>query len=151
MKQKLSCNIGLCGEKVSVGTVDKDLGKIAKWQSATSTDAVLKIVQSTFRNGFQFCFLQCEKIKQVLWFPPKLKIDGKIKVGKRININILLLDSLSRPHFYRVLPRAVEALREIVYNKSIPATALDFELLQGIGQHTFENIRPIFSGLVGGK
>ena len=88
---------------------------------------------------------------QVLWFPPKLKATSKWKADEKINVNILLLDSVSRPHFYRVLPKAVKALRDIIYDKNISATALDFELLQGIGQHTFENIRPIFSGLVGGK
>ncbi|XP_078343835.1 uncharacterized protein LOC144629491 [Oculina patagonica] len=59
-----------------------------------------------------------------------------------------MLDSISRPHFYRILPRAVEALRKIVQDPNIKGTALDFELVQSIGQQTFENLRPFFSGVL---
>ena len=34
---------------------------------------------------------------------------------------------------------------------NIKATALDFELAQSIGQQTFENLRPFFSGVLKGE
>ena len=64
-QQKLECNLGVCGGNVSVGTIDKDLGKIIKWKLVSLTDAVLEIVRSTFADGFPFCFLECCGIKQV--------------------------------------------------------------------------------------
>ena len=64
-QQKLECDLAVCGGKVSVGTIDNDLGKIKEWKSASSTDAVLEIVRSTFADGFPFCFLECSGIKQV--------------------------------------------------------------------------------------
>ena len=88
---------------------------------------------------------------QVLTFPPILKkvVEGKSKGG--ININVIMLDSISRPHFYRILPRAAESLRKIVQDPNIKATVLDFELVQSIGQQTFENLRPFFSGVLKGE
>ena len=62
-----------------------------------------------------------------------------------------MLDSISRPHFYRTLPRATEALRKILQDPSIKATAMDFELLQSVGQQTFDNLRPFFSGVMKGE
>ena len=62
-----------------------------------------------------------------------------------------MLDSISRPHFYRILPRSVGSLRKIVLDPDIKATVLDFELVQSIGQQTFENLRPFFSGILKGE
>ena len=87
----------------------------------------------------------------MLSFPPTFK---KVEDGKSrsaININVIMLDSISRPHFYRSLPRAVKAFRTITEDPNIKATALDFELDQSIGQQTFENLRPFFSGVLKGE
>ena len=62
-----------------------------------------------------------------------------------------MLDSISRPHFYRILQRAAESLRKIVQDPNVKATVLDFELVQSIGQQTFENLRPFFSGVLKGE
>ena len=61
-----------------------------------------------------------------------------------------MLDSISRPHFYRTMRKATEALKKISEDPTIKATALDFELVQSIGQQTFENLRPFFSGVLKG-
>ena len=42
-------------------------------------------------------------------------------------------------------------LRRIAQDPDIKATALDFELLQSVGQQTFDNMRPFFSGVIKGK
>ncbi|KAJ7389022.1 ligand-gated sodium channel [Desmophyllum pertusum] len=52
--------------------------------------------------------------------------DGKKRSG--ININVIVLDSISRPHFYRTLPRAVEAFKKINEDPNIKATAMDLNL-----------------------
>ncbi|PFX11831.1 hypothetical protein AWC38_SpisGene24313 [Stylophora pistillata] len=110
--------------------------------------AVQKAVKTNLEKGFSFLFLRCGGIFQVLSFPPVLKkVDGGKKRTK-INLNVILLDSISRPHFYRILPRAVEALQNISHDPKIKATTLDFELVQSTGQQTFENLRPIFCGVV---
>ncbi|KAJ7387804.1 hypothetical protein OS493_001148 [Desmophyllum pertusum] len=93
----------------------------------------------------------CGSNFQVLTFPPILKKveDGKSRSG--ISINVIVLDSISRPHLYRTLPRAVEAFRKINQDPNIKATAMDFELFQSIGQQTFENLRPFLSGVLKGE
>ena len=42
-------------------------------------------------------------------------------------------------------------LRRIAQDPDVKATALDFELLQSVGQQTFDNMRPFFSGVIKGK
>ena len=135
------------------------MGKaVSDWKTLpedTLTAAVQEAVNTNLEKGFSFLFLRCScifgSIFQTLTFPPIVKKveDGQRKRG--ININVIMLDSISRPHFYRIMPRAVEALRKIVQDPSIKATALDFELVQSIGQQTFENLRPFFSGVLKGE
>ena len=131
------------------------MGKaVSDWKplpNDTITANVQEAVKTNLERGFSFLFLRCGKNFQVLTFPPILEkvVEGKNK--SRININVIMLDSISRPHFYRIMPRAVEALRKIVQDPNIKATALDFELAQSIGQQTFENLRPFFSGVLKGE
>ena len=117
----------------------------------TITANVQEAVKTNLERGFSFLFLRCGKNFQVLTFSPTLKKAAKGKKRSRININVIMLDSISRPHFHRIMPRAVEALRKIVHDPNIKATALDFELVQSIGQQTFENLRPFFSGVLKGE
>ena len=125
------------------------MGKITNWEVSTKeiiTATVEEAMKTNRKNGFGFLFIKCEDILQVLTFPPRLT---KIENGNnrsRININIITLDSISRPHFYRILPRASAALRKILHDPQINATAMDFELFQSVGQQTFDNLRPFFSG-----
>ncbi|EDO47581.1 predicted protein [Nematostella vectensis] len=86
---------------------------------------------------------------QVMLIKPKVRMSRKTRnpgVPMSMNINIVLLDSIARPHFYRVMRKSVSALRDVVYRESVNATVLDFEMFQAVGQHTFENLRPLFSG-----
>ena len=131
------------------------MGKAVSDWKPLSIDAITanvqKAVKTNLKRGFSFLFLRCGKIFQALTFPPILKKVAKGKKKSRININVIMLDSISRPHFYRIMPRAVESLRKIVHDPNIKATALDFELAQSIGQQTFENLRPFFSGVLKGE
>jgi len=130
------------------------VGKVTDWRPSPKenmTVAVEEAFKRNRKNGFGFLFIKCGDIFQALLFPPILK---KIQDGgnrSSININVIMLDSISRPHFYRILPRASGALRKILHNPSIKATVMDFELLQSVGQHTFDNLRPFFSGVIRGE
>ena len=104
-------------------------------------------------RDFNFCFLLCvEKertgfIEQLLMFPfVHRSFDGALNDKINFNLNILVLDSVSRPHFYRSLPKTVNSLREIVHFSTYNATVLDFELLQSSAAYTFHNIRALMSG-----
>ena len=114
---------------------------------------VLRAAKNSYQNGFEFLYLKCGKNLQALVLPPALRqtTTKRPAKDKLFNINIVLLDSISRPHFYRVLPKSVLALRQIANDDSIPATALDFELYQSVGQNTFDNLRPLFSGVRKGE
>ena len=152
---KLSCDAKVCGSsRVEMGSINPNMGKISEWMPLSKENIIItvqKAVERNRKNGFGFLFIRCGDILQVLTFPPMLQ---KVEAGgnrKNINVNVISLDSISRPHFYRILPRAVEALRKISNDPNIMATALDFELFQSVGQQTFDNLRPFFSGVIKGK
>ena len=63
-----------------------------------------------------------------------------------VNVNVILLDSVSRAHFYRSLPSTIAAFNEINSNKTTEAEVLDFELFQSVHGHSAENIHALFSG-----
>ena len=161
---KIQCNISPCkgnpvtatGIHPSEGRVDKE-----KEEHRFTTSKALEnflahfVIVNTLRS-FSFCFLSCKtsgkkNISQILTFPPILETENSEflpseKSEAPINLNIVVLDSVSRAHFYRSLPKTVETLRHIVYNESVNATALDFELLQSTAPYTFHNIRAFMSG-----
>lgn len=154
-EHKLSCDSKVCGSsRVQMGCINPNMGKISEWTDLSKETIVItmeKAVETSRKNGFGFLFLRCGNILQVLTFPPVLQeVEGGDN-RKQISVNVISMDSLSRPHFYRSLPRAVEALRKIRNNFKISATALDFQNFQAIGEQTFDNLRPFFCGVVKGK
>lgn len=161
---KIHCDITPCrGHPVTVTGIDPIVGIANKGQEQYSfaTSKALEsflthfVIVNTLRK-FNFCFLSCKTgrkkhISQILTFPPLLEVEqSEFLPGEKdpnlINFNIVVLDSVSRAHFYRSLPKTVETLRAIVYNDSINATALDFELLQSAAPYTFHNVRAFMSG-----
>ena len=144
---KVRCDIGRCGNPVHVVSVDPETGQLEeqeKWQKFTSkTDIEGKLPSVIIRNsqnGFNFCLVQCVRnntsqfIRTVLSFPPVLGVTSS-HGPKSINldINVVVLNSVSRAHFYRSLPETVATIRNIVYDNSTTASALDFEFLQSFG------------------
>ena len=161
----IHCDLSPCkGHPVSVtgihpleGIVDKTKEEYNNFNTSEALESFLAhfIIVNTLRR-FSFCFLRCKTgrkkyVSQILTFPPLLEIENSEflpnkKAESLINVNIVVLDSVSRAHFYRSLPKTVNTLRNIVYNESINATALDFELLQSSAPFTFHNIRAFMSG-----
>ena len=68
--------------------------------------------------------------------------------NNKININIVLLDSLSRSHFYRSLPKTIKMFEQINSDRKTSAEILDFELFQAVHGHTEQNLHALFTGNV---
>ena len=152
---ELICDARNCGSSdATIGCINPEVGKVTEWKplpKETMTAVVKEAVETNRKNGFGFLFIKCGDVFQALTFPPMLQ---KVQEGgnrSSININVIMLDSISRPHFYRILPRASGALRKILHDPNIKATAMDFELLHSVGQQTFNNLRPFFSGVMKGE
>ena len=153
---KLSCDPSVCKGEILLGVIHPKVGIVTEWRKVELNNfhaILLEAVKSTSKEGFDFLLLKCEGNIQALVFPPELhkaNTEPPAK-DKRFNINIIVLDCISRPHFYRVLPKTIHALRQIANDDSVPATALDFGLFQSIGQNTFDNIKYLFSGVRKGE
>lgn len=146
---KIRCDIGICGNPVYVASLDPETGQLQeqrKWQkfaSKTEIEGNLpSVIIRNSQNGFNFCLVQCVRnntsqlIRTVLSFPPVLGVTNS-HGPKPVNldINVMVLNSVSRVHFYRSLPETVATIRNVVYDNSITASALDFEFLQSFGPH----------------
>ena len=153
MDFSFQCDWSICHkQKLFIKEMNPSNGKIVSWEYFPNDTKIEEIVHRSIKNGFNFVFLQCGSLKQVLVLPKKLWLSPRrYQVDKKININIVVIDSVSRPHFYRSMPKTVEAFRQVVYNDSIPATVLDFELLQSMSQHTTDNCKPLYSGVTTGR
>ena len=130
------------------------MGKVTDWiptSKETITGTVQEAVKTNQKNGFCFLYIKCGNVLQSLIFPPILKKTENDSERNNINVNMVVLDSVARPHFYRILPRSVAVLRAIAQDPDVKATVLDFELFQSVGQHSFDNLRPLFSGVIKGK
>ena len=130
------------------------MGKVTDWiptSKETITGTVQEAVETNQKNGFGFLYIKCGDILQSLIFPPILKKGENDSDRNNINVNVVVLDSVARLHFYRILPRSVAVLCRIAQDPNIKATALDSELFQGVGQQTFDNMRPFFPGVIKGK
>lgn len=152
----VSCDAKVCGSSdIQMASVDPQMGKsVTNWNTLSKdrlTASVQEAVKTNQERGFDFLFLRCGSNLQVFSFPPIFKKVEDGKTRNNINVNVIMLDSISRPHFYRTMPRVVGAFKKINEDANIKAWALDFELDQSIGQQTFENIRPFFSGVLKGE
>ena len=155
MEHNVSCDVKVCGSsKIKMASVNPQMGKaVDDWETIPKEKLTYKVqeaVRTNLENGFNFLFLKCGRIYQAFSIPPVFQKNENDENRSAININIIVLDSISRPHFYRTMPKSIEALRKIKEDSTIKATSLDFELFQSIGQQTFENLRPFFSGVLKG-
>eukprot|EP00111_Clytia_hemisphaerica_P008791 TCONS_00025708-protein len=159
-RYRVICDVKPCnGGTIRIGFFQRETGFI-KFSTADNYKAKSKLekaiwsIYNVHKSKVNFCLLACFSdpnfIKQAVVFPPRLL---KRKVGpkppdhdNKININILLLDSVSRQHFYRKLPATAEAIREIKVTKE--SKIYDFEFFQSIAPRTFPNVRALFSGKV---
>ena len=115
-----------------------------------------RIALLTARNMFNFVFINCFAItndqtlaSQLISIPPRVTLQEGLnpRAKNAINVNIVLLDSVSRAHFYRSLPKTVETLRSLADRPDMaPARVYDFELFQAVHGHTTHNEHALFTG-----
>ncbi|BFZ24198.1 hypothetical protein BsWGS_27235 [Bradybaena similaris] len=87
--------------------------------------------------------------EQLLILPPLIESsysDLKTFGKNNININIVLVDSVSHQHFFRSLPKTVSVLKEVMSSPDSGTVVRDFELVQAVRSRTFESLQVIFSG-----
>ncbi|XP_069191636.1 uncharacterized protein [Procambarus clarkii] len=89
-----------------------------------------------------------ESYTQLFLYPWKFKNIAHRHMMKtnNFNINFVMVDSLSRAHFYRSLPKTV-GLFEGLYGNSQPKV-FDFQFFQAVKQRTYESLQALFSGYV---
>jgi hypothetical protein len=119
-------------------------------------EALLVIIRENIERKFHFVILRCtlkgtnKGISQLIPIDPQITIrTNASKPGDKnlVNVNIALLDSVSRAHFYRSLPKTVELFKTWRNDpRSAPAMVFDFELFQAVDGHTTENTHALFNG-----
>jgi len=170
----IKCSYNACGDssdhKVFLHIFDPEDGKVKAVDKVSHTDdQILKnliyYARISIQNGYGFLFVSCDldikrtqlilvdSIIEAVQKPKKsmtkelFYINNAIpKEKKKININVVLLDSVSRAHFYRSLKETVETFKKI--NTISDTEILDFELFQALHGHTAENIHALFSGFL---
>lgn len=84
---------------------------------------------------------------QLFLYPRKYrKRETDTEVGRFPSINLVMLDSLSRPHFYRSLPKTINYFEDLYRENH--REVLDFHYFQAVKQRTYENLEVLFSGYV---
>lgn len=134
--------------------LDHNDGTVRKWQEIVpfNTDTASTFIEQSRRLEQTFCFIKCAGFSQVILYPPKIILSDKVVNRKMLpNVVIVVIDSISRRHFYRMMRKSIDALREIDSDDSVQAAVFDFELFQSISMHTFDNLRPLFSGVTSGE
>lgn len=160
-KISVTCWKDVCSKSspISLGCSDPEFGIVDEeknWVTFRNVGELEQelpgiVVQNSIQ-GFNSCLLKCKigrkKVMQALIFPPILKRAEKKTPHsrKKINVNIILEDSVSRSHFYRSMPRSVQSLRDIYRDASFQATVLDFELVQSYAAFTLPNIQFLMAG-----
>lgn len=157
----VDCDISECGTNpvyvLEISPVFGILKERALWKRFVTSKGLASYLKrySSQSDGFNFCFLACIRkggsgfIEQLFSFPVLYKLYGQrgnLRDKAGFNLNILVLDSVSRPHFYRALPKTAKTLREIVHFKFYNSSVLDFEMMQSTAAYTFHNIRALMSG-----
>ena len=129
-----------------------------RWQKLRGGQKKRRIAPFVFLNCKAKRFLGNRKIRQILTFPLVSKpLKGRPDFVKEntqkgesdpININIVVIDSLSRQHFYRVLPKTAAALKSINHRSNTLTKALDFKGMQSLAPFTYVNIHALMNGTI---
>ncbi|KAG0726675.1 hypothetical protein GWK47_036067 [Chionoecetes opilio] len=152
-----------------VGVFDETEAK-TKWKRVNPKDLKNFVQKEVTKNSyFGFLFIKCtnasmdnfeqpnysedyvndssESYTQLFLYPKKSTPGRKgLDVVGYPNINVVMVDSLSRPHFYRSLPKTI-GLFEDLYEKKHPEV-FDFQFVQAVKQRTYESLEALFSGYV---
>ena len=154
----LKCNFDLCHKslQISVGLLSAINGTIS-WHrfsyDTVTSKAILELAILTLANENPFMFIECtlrmssEVTTQLLVLPYHYKSSQNSQykpLAHLININIVLVDSVSRQHFYRTLPNTVRHLQKLRSSEDVEV--LDFEFFHSIKGRTYEHLKALFEG-----
>ena len=153
----LKCNSNLCMKNsLEIALMNQKMGKLShlKIDNIVSLKSTLTTNRADNLLSSDFVFLSCRrekdgnKIEQLLYFPPFISLLDKPEEKAKLNINIITLDSVSRQHFYRMLPNTIKSMRLINKDNRYPTEILDFRLFQSLAPFTFVNLEALLSGHV---
>lgn len=157
---KIRCDMSLCdvSKPMYIEVMDPKSGKMMKHDipiganDSTVESIVLKHAKISRAADLNFLFLGCSglltrvKISQLITFLPSVpRLENEAQKDK-VNVNVFLIDSLSRAHFYRSLPNTIEFLKKVNVNPKFPAHVFEYELFQAIHGHTHESEHGLFTG-----
>ena len=148
MKQYRSCKISGLNKKngdIEVKRGVSDLSELAMH--------LMFFAKVTIAEKSNFLFLKCfskfrrkETNTQLILLPFDFTKKKSAKISNKLNINIVLLDSISRSHFHRSLPAVLKTFSDINKDLDSKAEVLDFELFQAVHGHSAENFHAFFTG-----
>lgn len=157
------CNRSMCAEHTKPDSIlvlslqpkDGFIKVNRKFQTVEQLEQNLpEVIRMNIKKKLFFVFLQCllkgtkNKVSQLVPVDPALTVRrARSRDANQINVNILLLDSVSRAHFYRSLPKTIQLFKSWKnHPKDSPAKVFDFELFQALEGHTAENTHALFNG-----
>ncbi|XP_065663793.1 uncharacterized protein LOC124816454 [Hydra vulgaris] len=154
-EKKLYCKEDVCeNQPVIIRYLNPNSGEVVSIEEKNDTQPnltslVLKYAEKSSKNGFHFLFLSCGNNKtktQLLILENNIFENTLLSTNQKqkININLVMLDSISRPHFYRSLQKTVKAMNKL--NLESDSEVLDFDMFQAVHGHTLENSRALFTG-----
>ncbi|WAQ97890.1 hypothetical protein MAR_022263 [Mya arenaria] len=160
-----SCKIAQ--EKFVIDNADRACENLATGDTRWTTQESLAQLQDNIRllltqESAGYCLIHCgEEMAddyindfstaeyQILNLPPFVtrNEERQSDESKMINFNFVFIDSVSRHHFFRMLPKTTDVLDDInVRESNNKDMVVDFELIQGVKSRTFESLQTLFSG-----
>ncbi|XP_072016637.1 uncharacterized protein [Amphiura filiformis] len=145
---QVQCSNKICKSPISLGVINPQEGTLS-WSIFPDINdlenTILAFLNKNSSNGnYGFCFLNCTLQNNTLgsqlllipqYFTQNTCTD---ETGcDAININVIWLDSTSHSHFFRSLPKSVNALRNAKENKL--AHVFNYNLMQAMAGRTFAN------------
>ncbi|XP_072045119.1 uncharacterized protein [Amphiura filiformis] len=154
----VNCSNNICVKNIYLGTINRTDGHM-QWKTqinlASLEDSIRNIIDKhKDTENYGFCYVQCTlkdetNASQLLLVPKNfshITCNEGSDCRDSININVIWLDSTSHSHFYRSLPKSVEALREIKSNQD--AYLFSYNLMQAMHGATIVNTVALTSGKV---
>ena len=161
---------GQCERAWQLGLIDSNNGEIVWSEHSTNSqlNKAIKTAMDSHNEGY--CLIYCfdghqidedtdyytekdiweKHSPQILNFPPSLDHNSaKQHKNTNVNFNFIFIDSVSRHHFYRSLPKTVKMLDNInsQHNRR-KDTLLDYQLFQAVNSRTFETLQALFAGFI---
>lgn len=129
---------------ISEVTKDKHLGFIFI-KCSNSSGLIEDLGQPQYDE--EYALENVDSFSQIFLYPKKFpKIAHNLELKNRVNVNFVMIDSLSRAHFYRSLPKTVGILEKL--HEDAHQKVFDYQFFQAVKQRTYESLQALFSGYV---